>query len=358
MLLYIGVVIWPLILQWIYLYKPLSMRKQVFSRNKHLLIALFPIFVLLAFRSSEMGADTSTYMRNFTYMIDTPLKSAIDASRMEMGYLAFVKLITYITHNTLIYQIICVTCMFFCIYNFLKELNDDDVFLFLYFYCTLGLFFFMFTGTRQCLAMSICLFSYKFLVKKKYLRFILCLVLAFFFHKSSVLFVVVLLIYNRRVNFFNIFLYFIAVLLAGRYLPYIQEWFNDTLDYTYEIENTNSGMLFFLVLTLLTVFSLIMIFNREGNFNLTVNKKTRALININFITIFFWIIRLQTRVAERPSYYFLFCSCALYATALNEIEDDRYRRVYKIIICGFALLIYIYRLRTNFASLIPYEFYH
>ena len=203
MFLYIGAAFWPLVIQWVYLNRPFSLSHKPISRNKHILIAVLPIFVLLAFRSGEMGADTGTYMRHFLTMIDTPLKTAIDVSRMESGYLIFVKLLTYITHNPLVYQVVCVTIMFIGLYSFLKQLQDDDPFLFLYFYCTLGLFFFMFTGTRQCLAMSICLFSYQYVCQKKYIRFILCLVLAFFFHKSAILFSIVPFICNRKISRFN-----------------------------------------------------------------------------------------------------------------------------------------------------------
>lgn len=355
MLLYIGLAIWPLIVQWIYLNRSIAINVKTMSRNKYLVIAMLPIIILLAFRSSLMGADTSTYMRNFIYMIDTPLKTAIEDSRMETGYLIFVKLITYITHNPLVYQVICVTCMFVGLYDFSKHLDDDDAFLFLYFYCTLGLFFFMFTGTRQCLAMCICLFSYKYVRQKKYLRFILCVALAFCFHKSSILFLVVPFIYNRTVSILNTGIYLILAFISGRYLDVIQAWFNDQFDYTYTIEETNSGMIFLLVLLLLTVFSLILINNRDGNLN--VNKYTKALININFVSLFFWIMRLQTRIAERPSYYFLFFSCAFYATALNNIKDEKDRLIYKLLVCGFAMLLYIYRLQTNFATLVPYKFY-
>ena len=144
-------------------------------------------------------------------------------------------------------------------------------------------------------------------------------------------------------------------LIAGRYLQVIQDWFNEQLDYSYAIESTNSGLIFLLVLILLTVFSLIMIYNRDGNLNL--NKYTVGFININFISLFFWIMRLQTRVAERPSYYFLFFSCALYANALNSVKDDKQKFLYKVIVCGFAMLLFIYRLRANFSTLVPYEFF-
>lgn len=354
MLLYIGVAVWPLVIQWIYLNRPFSLSGKLINRNKYILIAVLPIFVLLAFRSAGMGADTGIYMRHFIEMINTPLERALENSRMELGYLIFVKVITYFTQDPLIYQVICVTIMFIGLYSFLKQLQDDDPFLFLYFYCTLGLFFFMFTGTRQCLAMSICLFSYKYVCQKKYIRFILCLVLAFFFHKSAILFSIVPFICNRKVNRFNTGIYIVLALIFGQYLQVIQNWFNEQLGYSYEIESTNSGLIFFLVLILLTAFSLIIIYNHDGNLNS--REYTIRLININFISLLFWIMRLQTRVAERPSYYFLFFSCALYANALNSVENNRQKSLYKILVCGFAILLYIYRLSTNFNALVPYVF--
>lgn len=355
MLLYICVAIWPLIIQYIYINRPLVIGKKRIKKNKYIMLALLPIFLMLAFRSGTMGADTGTYMRQFLNTINTPLETVIENSRMEVGYLIFVKLITYFTHNPLIYQIICVSFMFCGLYSFLKELEIEDALAFIYFYCTLGVFFFMFTGTRQCLAMGICLFSYKFLKQNQYFKFLLCILLAFYFHKSSVLFIVVLFVYNRKVNFINTIIYSIAALVMGRNLNSIQQWFNDTLDYAYGIEYTGDGMIFLIVLLAFSIFSMIMIYNRDGGFN--VNKNTRILININFITLVFWIMRLQTRVAERPSYYFMFFSCAFYANALNSIKNSRERRIYKTIVYSLAIVLYIYRLKTNFASLIPFDFY-
>lgn len=353
MLLYIGVALWPLVVEWIYEHRPFTYKGIRIKRNVYVVIAIIPMFIMLAFRSGEMGADTGTYMSHFTRMINLPLQTAFETSRMETGYLTFVKLITHITHNPLFYQVICVICMFIGFFDFCKQI-EDDVFLFLYFYCTLGLFMFMFTGTRQCIAMSICLFSYKYL-KGNYIKFLLCVALAFCFHKSAILFLIVLLIYKRTVNWFYTLLYIAFAIIAGQYLAPIQTTLNEWLDYTYEIEATDSGWIFLAVVLLLTVFSLILIYNRKVE--LSKDNTLCWLVNINFITLFFWVLRLQTRVAERPSYYFLFFSCALYASALNLAKDKKKQFFYKFVVCGFALLLYIYRLQGNYSVLIPYEFY-
>lgn len=356
MLLYIGVVIWPLILGLFYSKRENQIGDDLVKVNGYLFFSMLPIFILLAFRGGDMGADAGTYVNHFLRMVDTPLATEFETTRMEKGYLIFVKLISYITHSGLWYQVICVSIMMLGIYNFAKEYGNAS-FLFVYYYCTLGLFFFMFTGTRQCLAMTICLFSYKFAKRKKYIRFFLCILLAFFFHKSSVLFVIVPFIMNMKISVLNTAIYAVLAVITGRYLDSIQEWFNDALDYSYDLERTDSGYIFLIVMLVMTVFSLYVLYNDGLLKEININEELcdlKYLININYVTLFFWIMRLQTRVAERPSYYFMFFSCMLFAKTIS-ISRDKNKHVYIFLICLFTMLLFVYRLMTNFSALIPYQ---
>lgn len=354
MLLYLFVAIWPLAVGWCYQHRRLAIGKRTISLGKHIIISIIPIFVLLAFRSGEMGADTGTYVKHFERMITQTLEAEFAISRMEHGYLIFVKAITLLTHNGLIYQLICVSVMMIGLFIFLKD-QKENAFYTVFFYCTLGIFFFMFTGVRQCIAMSICLISYHFVKDKRYIKFLICILVAFFFHKSSILFLIVPLVMNIRINVIITVVYGLASVVAGRYLDKIQLWINDQLEYDYGIEATGSGTIFLIVLLLLTIYSIIAIYNSEKGLNN--DPFTRHLININYITLFFWIMRLQTRVAERPSYYFLFFSCALFANAFNRKSEKGGNRIFRFLIIVFCIILYIYRLTTNFSTLIPYQFY-
>lgn len=353
MVLYLFVAVWPLIVYEIYIRYRLRVRNMVCSKEVYIILAMLPMFIMLGFRGPDMGADTGVYLKNFENTMNMSLSEAINSSRMETGYIIFVKFLgTYITKNPLVYQVICVSIYFVGLYSFLKEQEENDVFLFLYFFCTLGLFTFMFTGVRQCIAMSICLFSYKYVKKEKLLKFILCILLAYFFHKSALLFLAVYFISKRRITMYNVLVYGALVYLSTIYLELIQNWFNDQWEYEYSIESTGSGSVFLLILIILTLFSIACSYPLKS-----MNKNVLSLMNINFITLFFWILRIWTRVAERPSYYFLFFTCALIANRLNYIESGRKRTLYKFCIISFTLLLYVYRMKTNFSSLIPYDFY-
>ena len=352
MIPYIAVAVWPLIVNGIYNKGKITFGAKDVGFNWYIVLALLPMFIMIGFKNVAIGADTGMYFKNFLYVSETPLLEVFDMSRMENGYLIFVKLITYVTKSPLVYQLICTSVYLIGILEFAKTLDKNYVFLFIYFVCTLGLFFFMFTGIRQCLAMSICLFGYKYCERRKIIPFILCVLLAFFFHKSAILFIAVYFMVRMKITWYNTALYAAGLWIATTYLFDIQEWFNEQLDYNYKIEETENGSIFLLVIILFTVFSMFMIYN-----NHRFSEKAQALMNVNFITVFFWFLRLQTRVAERPSMYFMFFSCALYAYGLNNIKNGRQRDAFKLIIIALTLLLYIYRLSTNFSSIVPYRFY-
>ena len=347
MILYIMVALWPLLIMSLYLKNTKS--RYDYPPTKYLVLAALPMFTMLALRGEMMGADTIVYSRHFVQSIDVSLSQMIDTSRMEIGYLTFVKGLTYVTHSPILYQVICATIYMIGFVSFSKQLRGTDSFLFFYFVSTLGLFMFLFTGVRQCLAISICLYSYQFMLKRKYWIVLLLIALAYTFHKSSLLFAVTLFVWNRNLKWYGYLLYIVVVYIAYKYLMDVQMWINDKFDYDYEVENVGGGLIFLMLLSILTFYSAVI---KKRSLNDLIYS---ALFNINVLTLVFWILRLQTRVAERPSYYFLPFSCALFACVLGRTSKEGTEGVYRYMIIAFTLLLYVYRLFTNFSSLVPYS---
>ena len=147
-------------------------------------------------------------------------------------------------------------------------------------------------------------------------------------------------------------MYLGVIFFSVSYLDVIQEWFNDQLDYNYDIEGNTGGLifsLFMMVITALTIF-LVNVYR----------KKTSAavgLINIGVIAAAFWVLRILTRVAERPSYYFLPFSFAALVYAINCIDREDDKLVAKWAIIFLALALYLYRFLTNLSTLVPYSFW-
>ena len=356
MLIYILVVIIPLLMGSLYSKKLKANNIIVGEENKkvrwkYIFVSALPMFFLIAFRNQDLGADTGVYLSHFKEMINKPWDKIFDRSRMEHGYLIFVKLLTYVTHSPLIFQIIYSTIYLFAITSFVNELEEEHFFV-LFLFGTLGTYIFMFTGVRQCLAMSICFFSFRFVKQRKIVPFALLMVLAFYFHKSSILFIAAYFIYSRKISWWNLLIYIIIMVIAVLYLDIIQQWFNDQLEYDYAIEGNTGGIIFSLVIIALTAFTVFLLYN-----NKSLNEQSQGLINIGLIATIFWVLRIVTRVAERPTYYFIPFLFAALAYAIRNIKKSNEKDIVKIIIFCLAIALYIYKFFTSFASLVPYMFY-
>ena len=359
MLLYVFVAAFPLIVYFLYVKVVEEVtpeadkhtQKYIDKRFWWLLIAALPMFTMIAIRSGYMGADTLMYQKYFGEMLTIPWSEVTETRDFEPGFLIFEKLITYVTTSTLIYQIIYTLIYMLTVVSFANRLKTEN-FSFLFFFATMGIYTFMYTAVRQCLAICICLFSYRFVENRKIFKFAICIALAFTFHRSSILFAVAYFIYNRRINIFNGAIYAIFGAISFINIEFFQEWFNEQLDYDYMIEATDSGYIFTILVLIITVFSMVMIFNFKKH-----DKENRGLMNLNYIALLFWILRIATRVAERPSYYFLFFTAALLCHGVNAPEKASDRMVYRLVVYGVMGALFVYRMSTNFASLIPFQIY-
>ena len=356
MLAYILAVIFPLLVEGLYrkklkILEPLiSEREERKIRWRYIFLSALPMFFLIAFRNQSIGTDTGMYINHFKRTVNTPWSKIFDVSTMEKGYLVFVKLITVITEKPLVFQIIYTSIYLLAVTSYVNQ-QEDNHFFTLFLFGTLGMYMFMFTGVRQCLAISICLFSYQFIKKRKVIPFAILMLLAYQFHKSSILFISAYLIYPRKLSIWNTLIYGVLMVLAVIFLDVIQEWFNDQLDYEYGIQSGAGGYIFtalYFAMTLFTIYAVC--FQKE------VSKSIQGSINIGIIATIFWVLRAFTRVAERPSYYFLMCVFTSFAYAISTLGNQREREGVKFAIIFFALAVFVYRLIGN-VNFVPYMFY-
>ncbi len=359
MLLYILVVTFPLAIGYMYdkNIAPKLAEGEEFSHSHlqqrwlYLIIASIPMFALIALRSYNIGNDTGGYQAYFKYVVENPWSMAKYRYRFETGFVMFEKFVSFFTKSPLVYQCVYASIYMFSVVGFANRLKKAN-FLFLYFFGTLGLYNFMFTAVRQCLAMCICLFSYKYIMDKKIWKFVICVILAFYFHKSALLFLVTYVVFKNKVKPFYIFLYSAGCAFLYYYFDDVHQWFNEQFDYNYAVEETDNGFVFLIVMVVITIFSIY-------TFTLykKMNDEARALCNINFIALAFWVLRLVSRTAERPSYYFLFFTAAMLGYAIDSIDDEGSKNTMTMFVVGSSLALFIYRMSTNFSGWIPYELY-
>ena len=303
--------------------------------------AILPIFLLYVLRGDHVGVDTIGYVRNFQEIDGNLVEAWTDAVK-DPGFFAYTRLISMISGDYTVYFLITGLIIFIPIYFFaIKHTQNPYVFIFLV--IALGYYSFIETGMRQAMAMSICLTAYGTLKNKTFpnvLRFLLTCFIAYFFHKSSVIFLMFFFVSFFKDNMISYAIYFLLTVMFVFGFAFLQDLFNEWVGYSYEVEETGNGEIFLLLIIALYIANLIL-GSRAAD-----KKEHTILFNSANLTVIMWVLRLISRTAERISLYFTlgFYGHIIGIFALN--RESRELKIWRFLIIFVCLLLFIYRNRS------------
>lgn len=175
---------------------------EALNQNK-LFLRVYMIGLALFVGLSDMfgGYDRYIYGEVFDSIADgvtrdTPLGEMYAMTIFEKGYSYLNYLIAFLTENRYIYILIVTLITYYCIYKAFKRNLTNYPFAMILF---LGMvFFFSFTYLRQVLAFSIAWWSVRFMIDKKKILFLLCVLVVTLLHKSGIIFALLLFIPLRK----------------------------------------------------------------------------------------------------------------------------------------------------------------
>lgn len=315
------------------------------------IVACIPMALILGLRDYRIGTDTRQYIYHFKNICKLTLKEAYEYSENgEPGLYLLMFFCSKISTDPSFFLSVVgiISTVAFAI--FVLQNNDGEL-MTIFFHVALGSFLFIVTGMRQGLAISLCLLSLDFARKKKLIPFAIFIFLAFVTHRSSIMFAMLYFIGHRKLTWANMAINLAAAFVFINFLDIFQNFFNEALDYGYEIEETGNGGIFLVIVLGLNVFAFLY---RES----VLEERPDALIlyNGSLIAAVLWVARLFTRTAERPSYYFLPCTFAIAAMAIQRIKNPLGRASMRVAGFGLSLVLLIYRL-SSATTLAPFKFF-
>lgn len=166
-----------------------STRRQ---QSKKILFSLTIFFLAFVsgLRGMSVGHDTSNYgniFRNIISLDFSTLLSSNSYSSMEQGYVWLCWLFGRFSKNYSHFLLFTSFFEFVSIGKWIWQNSQKPFLALLVFICMFFTFFL--TGIRQCLALSILLFSYDDVKTRRIIPFCLKVVLASFFHQSALIFI-------------------------------------------------------------------------------------------------------------------------------------------------------------------------
>ncbi|MCM1218759.1 MAG: EpsG family protein [Lachnospiraceae bacterium] len=310
------------------------------KKKRYLIFALVPVFALIAFKDQSVGADTSTYMMIFDTVKTFKSVDVVYSDttvNVEIGYKYLIYFLSkFFTDGSVVLYILGA---FVCIalYFFITK-TAKNYCLALYFFITLGFFQFAMSGIRQTIAICIVLLGYEYIKKRNLGKFILIIALAMTFHKSALVVLPAYFLSNWKISLRNtIFLMAgmsVILLFADKLLISVA----DVMEYNYGIEGTGNGYIFFVIVFIITLLCLI-----SKRTLLKQNSANSILLNINFISLALWCVRLISRTAERVSLYFMPYTYVALEEYITSVDRDN-RKFYLVVSILLAGILCLYRL--------------
>lgn len=346
---------------------------QIVRRKIYAFSLILPMACLVAFRSVETGTDTNNYERAYGFIEQLPSYEIflMNMGRMEPGYTHISYFLSHHGFSFFQFQIVVAIFIFYSFGRFIVKYSPNiSISCFI---ISIGALYASMNVMRMELAIAILLFSIPYIQKKQWIRFLIVVYIAFLFHKSSLVFLIMyplgVLKYNRKITTL-IIISSVAIAFMGvtffQFLTSELEMYENYMGGKYFSENRSLvgvGILFIKALMLLFLFRWTGYFD-ENQYESMDGDRGKQISFAYISRMAYWlvfalsIIGFTNNIMERISEYFGIMTMIMIPYAIMCIKSkDSQRLIYLLIVTLFVVeRITIWILRPNWNTVVPYEF--
>ncbi|MEB7715533.1 EpsG family protein [Staphylococcus equorum] len=308
-----------------------------------LLIAGIMLTLIVSMRNLNFGSDTLVYIQKFKeyslidYSIFIDYLNSVN-EKDKTFYILIRTLNNFGIEGHLLIAILAtifLIAIFWLIYKYSHN-NLLSIILFI----SLGYLFFSLTGLRQTLALSLIIFSYKYIRERKLIKFVLLVLFASLFHSTAIIFLIAYPFAYVKLGMKHILILSAAIITNSLFYSQVNgvlEKFivNDQYEYYLNNMETLNYSGFFIQL-IIFIFCVVLKKNL-----LPQNPKDISLYNLIFIGLLIQLFSTNIAVAFRISLYFSIFSIILIPNIINSIKNINIKILLYIIIIPI-LLLYLY----------------
>lgn len=294
------------------------------------------ILICVAGFRYRVGTDYMAYYRGYVDYLDNLPNAIRNLNEPGYGVLAWIATRFYNDGAAPIFfaSLVTVSLPLLVIYRHSKELLLPT-FLFMTMGCWTGAF----NGVRQYLAASILFCGYKSLRERSIINYCLIVFVAFLFHRSAIVFIVLYFIVDREINIPNIIILIITTGLLLYSYDRVFQFANFVMDqeYSLEIEYTSRAVN---RLRILATFVPVIIFGFEY-----LNQKRTQLITFSLNILIFRaalsVLAMNSALLYRINIYMSFFAPLAISELLKGVHEKN-RRVVMYGLVGMHLVMWLY----------------
>ena len=283
-----------------------------FKEKKIVRIISFILSGLSMFIVSAIRFDVGTdYLKRYAHDY-IAVRDGKKITNLEYGFKLLIQLCTKITDDYVaIFVVTSFIIVFITLFVIYKHSKRPVLSLLLYFLT--GFYFHSLNLTREYVAISIIFLSYKSLIDKRYILFILALVVSFFIHSSCIVAIIALFLCNREVfDLKRTIIFSIIFFIFGQYvwhfaIEYIipHTRFGSYVGSSFDVSYLRSSDIIINVLIYIVMYFLYKNCKEVG-------REEKFFLNMQACSLFFMILSSAMYLMFRLSYYFgIFCIIGL-----------------------------------------------
>jgi len=346
------------------------------SDNKVLLIVIYllPLFVLTAFRDISIGPDTSSYYF-FFYKINNcnSLADAFNVTGMEPGFVIINFLATRIHLSYYSLQFIFALFIYFSFGKFFLDYSNNIPFS-CFFFIANNYFFGIMNVLRMWLAISILLYSVRFIKSRQLIPFLSIVLLAMMFHYSAAFFLLLYPLASVNLTLDRLALVFIVSLVILLFAVPVFTFVTNTLgmyegyisEERFDVSNNIAIKLSFLVTVCFFVFSTYIkwsLIDRHLTISGNLFVSNISLLDICYaaltVSVCLHIIGLSNNVMGRVINYYDVFLLILIPDLISVINSKKNRILTSFVISSllFIKFIVVLEFRPEWYQVLPYKFF-
>ena len=320
-----------------YLLIGIPMLLSIFSYkfNKKKLSDRLPLFVffvilliLLSVRDVSCGVDLQTYQNKFEIINISSIESVFNFSSTEYGYNFFVAINKLIYDNFQFFLFSCAIVSIVPIMVFYLNETKHNI-LTIALFVSIAPFTMFFSGLRQSIAMGLGVIAYHFCKENKLIKFLLIVLLAFLFHLSSIILLVMYPMTHVKITkkwILPVSILFVIFLRFSEEIFSVLLKLNEKYETRYVISKTGSYT-FLIMLLAITILSLV-IPNEDS-------KEMVGLRNLLILSLFIQCFVPINTVAMRLNYYYLLFIPVLIPKVIDN-SKQKYKQIAQLSVFVFA----------------------
>jgi len=315
------------------------------------------LFILAAFRDFSIHNDTITYVMHFMGVpTGMPISKIIDTKdRYEVGYQIYEAVIhNYISPNPVYLNAITAGLLLIASFAFFKKYSENiPILLICYF---LSFQYIQQMGVqRQSIAVIFFFLMFTCIDKRKYIAAILCLVVSYYIHDSTILNLAIFACFLMKPTKRNISLMVavavIVFIVYASLLSYMEEFIEDTRYSDTSAEKGFFNMVgVFEFISTSVMAAMILLFRQRC----PKGKTDDAMFMVTILYLAVSLLSIRIWVLTRYSMYYI----PVILIYLTNLAQRTGRRRNELAVVGFMLVYFFFLLseRPDWYSIYPYKF--